>query len=590
MQWACGCFPAADVLNCTRLRPGTSLHRICFQYLGRLKTQQEKRELSMESLEHQLIRVELEQRQQEGCDTADIRSRIEAVLEDGAEDSVFRTLYDELVALDPVKDFPYSEPSLLDDIRALRPEGPRRLSLTLGEEALSERIHGAWLGRAVGCSLGKPVEGWPKHRIDNYLGSVEALPLTNYIPYREGTISPGLKTSTRDNIEFMARDDDMDFPILGLLALEQKGATFSPRHMADVWLSYMPFHLLYTAENVAYRNLVNRRWPPESATWRNPFREWIGAQIRADIFGYVTPGWPEKGAELAFRDASISHVKNGIYGEMFVAAMLSAAFVTADIDQIIEIGLSEIPTQCRLAEAIRDTLAWCNKSDDWEAVWSRIDDKYGHYHGVHTINNAAFVTMGLKFGADDYEQGIVVTVRSGSDTDCTGATVGSILGAKFGASALPTKWTDVLSDRLMSSVRDNNDNRISALAERTLQVAIKMLNVPDVVEEETVTEPFPQGMSEGLPGIWNFQLGFGRHELRVRPDLTGEIEMIEFNEVKKISDVKIDGNRVCFSFGVDKGGYEVDIAFDGTIDGDRLIGQCSSGGFEFSATGKRTSG
>jgi hypothetical protein len=142
----------------------------------------------------------------------------------------------------------------------------------------------------------------------------------------------------------------------------------------------------------------------------------------------------------------------------------------------------------------------------------------------------------------------------------------------------------------MSSVRDNNDNRISALAERTLQVAIKMLNVPDVVEEETVTEPFPQGMSEGLPGIWNFQLGFGRHELRVRDDLTGEIEMIEFNEVKKISDVKIDGNRVCFSFGVDKGGYEVDIAFDGTIDGDRLIGQCSSGGFEFSATGKRTSG
>ena len=90
---------------------------------------------------------------------------------------------------------------------------------------------------------------------------------------------------------------------------------------------------------------------------------------------------------------------------------------------------------------------------------------------MHTINNAALVIMGLYFGADDYENGIVVTVRGGWDTDCTGATVGSILGSKFGADALPEKWVGVLNDRLMSCVRDCNDNRISELAERTHRVA-----------------------------------------------------------------------------------------------------------------------
>lgn len=85
------------------------------------------------------------------------------------------------------------------------------------EDRVHDRIHGAWLGRAAGCSLGKPVEGWPRSRIDEYLESAGALPLDDYIPYTEGAISPRLKSSTRGNIEFMARDDDMDYPILACL-------------------------------------------------------------------------------------------------------------------------------------------------------------------------------------------------------------------------------------------------------------------------------------------------------------------------------------------------------------------------------------
>ncbi len=429
----------------------------------------------MENLERQLIGMELVQRREEGCDVSALEPRVQAALADeAAADGAFVDLYDELMALQPAASFPYEEPSHLEGIRALRPDGPRRMATGVSADA-ADRIHGAWLGRAAGCSLGKPVEGWLRERIDDYLEAQGALPLDDYIPFAEGEISPYLKSSTRGNIVGMARDDDMDYPILGLLALQSKGLELTSRNMANTWLSRMPFYLLYTAESVAYRNFVNRRWPPESATWRNPYREWIGAQIRADIFGYVTPGWPEKAAELAFQDASISHVKNGIYGEMFVAAMLSAAFVTADIEEIVEVGLSEIPANCRLAEAVRDTAAWCRELGDWEAVWDRIHDTYGHYHRVHTINNAALVVMGLFFGAEDYGNGIVVAVRGGWDTDCNGATVGSILGAKFGAEALPQKWIGVLQDRLTSCVRDCNENRISELAARTHEVALRLM-------------------------------------------------------------------------------------------------------------------
>ena len=266
-----------------------------------------------------------------------------------------------------------------------------------------------------------------------------------------------------DNIQYMDRDDDLDFPILALLALEHKGAHMTARTMAGTWLSRMPYGCLYTAEDSAYRNFVMGIKPPESATYRNPFREWIGAQIRADMFGYVAPGWPERAAELAFYDASISHTKNGIYGEMWVAAMIAAAFVHSDIEVIIKAGLGEIPENSRLAEAIRSTLEWCRETDDWESAWEKINEHYGHYHGVHTINNAALVVMGLYYGSKDFENGIVITVRGGWDTDCTGATVGSILGIVFGADALPAKWVGVLNDRLLSAVRGEGDNKISDL-------------------------------------------------------------------------------------------------------------------------------
>jgi ADP-ribosylglycohydrolase len=539
--------------------------------------------LSMKNIERFYIRQEVIQRQEEGCEIGDLGTRVEAAIKANAAEQL-AALYDELDALEPTDSFSYQEPSTLAEIKALRPDGPRRMTLSMNDDELYDRVHGGWLGRAAGCSLGKPVEGWPRDRIDEYLESHDALPLDNYLPYDEAQISPGLKTSTRDNIDFMARDDDMDYPILGLIALEQRGAEFSPRAMANVWMDRMPVNLLYTAERAAYRNFAIGYWPPESASFRNPHREWIGAQIRADIFGYTAPGWPEKAAEFAFRDASISHVKNGIYGEMFVAAMLAAAYVTDDIVEIINVGLSEIPANCRLAEAIRETLAWCQDLGDWEAVWDRIKARYGHYSGVHTINNAALVVLGLYFGNTDFENGIVVSVRGGWDTDCNGATVGSILGLKFGADKLPGKWIGVLNDRLMSSVRGFNDNRISDLAKRTTNIAKAVMTMPDDAPEIAAR---PEKSSDSpFIGNWIIDQSYARWVIRVNPDLSGTYEDGTGYSCG-LERVTAEGNRVSFSFVLDKGGFGLEVQFEGTIVGNRLEGVGSGNGFEFGIAGER---
>jgi ADP-ribosylglycohydrolase len=267
------------------------------------------------------------------------------------------------------------------------------------------------------------------------------------------------------------RDDDTDYTVLGLHILEEDGVNFEPKHVALQWLNHFPYHRVYTAERVAYRNFVTEIWPPESARYVNPYREWIGAQIRADAWGYAAPGWPEKAAEMAWRDACISHTKNGIYGEMFFAALIAAAMATEDLREAVEIAAAEVPARCRLREAIDDTVAWCAENSDWPATFELIRTKYGHYHPVHTINNAALVLMGLLHSDGDFGRAISIAVMGGWDTDCNGATAGSVMGAILGASRLPRRWVEPLHDTLESALEGMNVNKVSDLAARTVAVA-----------------------------------------------------------------------------------------------------------------------
>ena len=520
------------------------------------------------SLERKLIKSELKQRSEEGCDTHEISERVTTALLRRDNNEELHELYEELMALPIDEGFPYVEPSTLEEIKAERPDGKRDLELKWDKDRIYEQILGAWLGRAAGCLLGKPVEGWPKATIEKYIKDKKIEILDDYLPFDE-KILPGVhKVSTKGNIKFMPRDDDMDYVIIGLLALENRGIKTSPRTIAHTWVDRLPFNLVYTAEECAYRNFTNSIWPPMSATYRNPFREWIGAQIRADIFGYVTPGLPEIGAKLAFNDASISHDKNGIYGEMFVAAMLSAAFKLESVKDIINAGLSEIPKNCRLSEAVRDTMHWCETLPSWELVWEKINESVGHYHGVHTINNAALIVMGLYFGENDFEKGIVCTVRGGWDTDCTGATVGSILGLRLGAKNLPSKWISPLNDRLKSVVRDENDNKISDLAKRTLAVAETIMEQKDH-QASGLKEKNTTSVNASF-GTWELETGWGHQILCFEK---GEIDFLNDGyDPYPIVSSSYNNPELKFSFSIDKGGWDFEIDFEGTIDGDELEG------------------
>ncbi|MBG0851382.1 ADP-ribosylglycohydrolase family protein [Streptomyces spinoverrucosus] len=338
---------------------------------------------------------------------------------------------------------------------------------------------GAWLGRCTGCNLGKPVENgehWTYQHLRGYLELAGAYPLRDYIPVLD-PMPAGFElrefwpVTTRGRITESARDDDIDYTILGLHLLEEYGFGFTTADVAAEWLDRLPYTQTFTAERVAYRNLAIGLPPEQAGKVDNPYREWIGAQIRADIFGYVHPGNPRAAAELAYRDATLSHTANGVYGEMWAAALVAAAF-TGTAREAVETSLTCIPPRSRLAEAVTFVLDRHAAGDTWEAARVAIEDRYGHYSWVHTVNNAALVTAGLLWGEGDFTTSVGLTVQGGWDTDSNGATAGSVAGIITGAKRLPPHWTEPLNDTARSAIRGFDRSSISDLADRTVRLVM----------------------------------------------------------------------------------------------------------------------
>jgi hypothetical protein len=73
------------------------------------------------------------------------------------------------------------------------------------------------------------------------------------------------------------------------------------------------------------------------------------------------------------------------------------------------------------------------------AVRSKILAKYGSDNFTDVVQNLAFITLALLSGNGDFSKTVCDAVNCGKDTDCTGATVGAILGI-LDPNCIGEKW------------------------------------------------------------------------------------------------------------------------------------------------------
>ena len=315
-----------------------------------------------------------------------------------------------------------------------------------------------------------------------YLTEAAALPLRDYVPALPGSMAEQTcKGSCREHMVRSEPDDDINYSVLALSMLEEFGAELTTTDVARSWLRLLPVAWTFTAERAAFKILLAN--VHEYFTFgvepgfdlaecsANEWNDWIGAQIRADVYGWVCPGRPAVAAGLARQDAALSHRDEGIHGAAFVAALGAAIPASESLGAAMDRALVEIPKDSDCAQAVRFGREVAAQPEGDAAI----REKYGDLPPVHTVNNLALVAWALASHPDDFGAAIGDVVSAGFDTDCNGATVGGLWGLQ--AKPIPAEWTEPWQGRVAVTLAGVGELSLDDLTDRTVAVANRIANL-----------------------------------------------------------------------------------------------------------------
>jgi len=319
-------------------------------------------------------------------------------------------------------------------------------NFTESKEELQKLNLIGWEAQICAGALGTAIEGYTTENLEKVFGNI-----TNYV-----------RTPNTYN-------DDITYELAFLRALKMAGKGITSAHIAEQWVALIPSG--WSAEEIALQNLRLGVYPPESGRLNNPYREWIGAQMRGDVCGMVAPGNTYEAARLAFMDGQISHHNNGVLGEIFNAVMTSLAYVETNVFKILQLTINAIPNDSEYYSVIKYALDCCKESQSWKEAANKCLSRYGKYNWIHAYPNACGEVIALYYGAGDFDKTMNIIAMYGWDVDCNAAQIATIV-AIASRKAVNEKWSKPIGNLLYTYMREIKQITITELAEITTELTL----------------------------------------------------------------------------------------------------------------------
>lgn len=322
------------------------------------------------------------------------------------------------------------------------------------------KVYGCWVGKNIGGTLGTPFEGKTDILDIRDFHSPSGKPLAN---------------------------DDLDLQLVWLKALEEYGPNrISEKVLGEYWLDYIP--AWWNEYGIGKSNMQAGLLPPVSGDYKNPWRDSNGAWIRSEIWASITPGDPEAAAEFAWYDACVDHgTGEGTYAEYFTSSIESAAYVISDREELLKIGLSYIPENCRVAQSVRVAMDAYKDGADWKTARQRVVEDAQDLGWFQAPANVAFFVIGWLYGEGDFKKSLLIAVNCGDDTDCTGATLGSILGILGGVDSIPGDWRQFIGDDIISVALNRASGSFPTSCRELTERVVRMAKITLAMKNSEIT-------------------------------------------------------------------------------------------------------
>ncbi len=286
-----------------------------------------------------------------------------------------------------------------------------------------KKSQGCLLGLAVGDALGAPTEGMTPQQIGDKFGQV-----TDFISDdQKGT-------------------DDTEFALFNALLLLEHGLGITSEIIGRAWLDKIysessAYKGAGFSEVIALNNLNNGQLPPASGKHAHSWSD--GLAMRVAPFGIVAAGDPYLAGKLTETDGCVSNAGEGIISGQAVAAAISIAMITENLDDVLKGVFGIIPEDSWTARAIKEGT---KIGQDAESLVHALDSLYEalvceYYFWPDLAPEAVGLAFGIIAATDRrFEDAVLAGVNIGRDSDTIAAIVGGILGALHGIDIIRPDW------------------------------------------------------------------------------------------------------------------------------------------------------
>lgn len=321
---------------------------------------------------------------------------------------------------------------------------------------LKERIYAAFMGKNLGGTMGMPYEGCETRCNIDFFCPIPKEPLPN---------------------------DDLDLQLIWVRAFQEHGIKLDAEILSQYWLKNIDVH--WDEYGVAICNLKNGIKPPLSGIHNNYFINSMGAAIRSEVWAALFPKRPLTSAYFAWQDSQVDHNDDGIFGEVYWAALQSMLFGGAELLESMDKSLAYLPANSKLKQAFLAIDQQKNAKVEAQVALNAIWEDIYSVNFTDVVMNCSIAYWALRYGDGDFEKTLLLAVNVGQDADCTAATVGACIGANQGIKAIPARYLSVIGEKIVVGSYVKMSGLPATISELTdllceLQASYEVKNLPEI--------------------------------------------------------------------------------------------------------------